>query len=154
MLLILYALLAVAPLFGIAWFLLQGSITTVDGLFMSLIFLAISGIFGMSALFELRTKLGGKGKIGSRSATSGPIRGATGNGSGNVHQGRVESVQFFESSVGQPNKSIVTLSNGPGSSRWLVFEGDLRNALPVGKKVEITSREAGDRKILLSVEYD
>ena len=65
----------------------------------------------------------------------------------------MESVQFFESSVGQPNKSIVTLSNGANSSRWLVFEGDLRNALPVGKRVEITSREDAGRKILLNVQY-
>jgi len=34
-----------------------------------------------------------------------------------------------------------------------VFEGDLRNALPVGKSVEITSREDAGRKILLNVNY-
>ena len=65
----------------------------------------------------------------------------------------MESVLFFESHIGQPNKSIVSLSNGETASRTLVFEGDLRNALPVGKRVEITSREDAGRKILLNVNY-
>ncbi len=46
-------LLAVLPLAGIAWFATSGNLTTVDGLFMSLILLTISGIFGMNALGEL-----------------------------------------------------------------------------------------------------
>lgn len=155
MLLIIYGLLALVPLLGIAWILLHGSLPphlpTVDDLFMSLIFLAISGIFGMTALFEFRTRLRGTGNM----ARKAPVRVATrGNSGANFEYGRVESVQFFESSVGQPNKSIVTLSDGADSSRWLVFEGDMRNALPVGKKVEITSREDAGRRILLNVEYD
>jgi hypothetical protein len=42
------------PLAGIAWILTAGSITTVDGMFMSLILLALSGIFFFNALCELR----------------------------------------------------------------------------------------------------
>src|SRR6266581_4410747 len=109
MLLIISIVLAIIPLLGIAWILSQGLALTVDNLFMSLILLAMSAIFGMSVFLELH--------------------------------------------IGQPNKSIVSLSNGETASRTLVFEGDLRNALPVGKRVEITSREDAGRKILLNVNY-
>ena len=154
MLLIIYALLALVPLLGIVWVLSHGSFPpTVDDLFTSLIFGLMSAIFVLSALFELRrgkattTK---SSKIGSGVAHRAQ---AAGNSS-QVEQGRVENVLFFESQTGEPNKSIVTLSDGPGASRWLVFEGDVRNALPVGKKVEITSRQDAGRKILLDVQYD
>lgn len=155
MLLITYGLLATAPLLGIVWILMRGSITTVDGLFTSLICAAISVIFAASAFFELRS-----GRLGSTAAKQAgsparAVRGGTArNSSGSDReQGRVESVLFYESNVGQPNTSIVTLSNGPGSSKWLVFDGDLRNALPVGKRVEIVSRDDEGRKILLDVQY-
>ena len=149
MLLIIYGLLATVPLLGIVWILLRGSITTVDGLFTSLICAAISAIFAASAFFELRSR-----KLGSSSAARAVRAGAGRDSSGSGReQGRVESVLFYESSIGQPNTSIVTLSKGPGSSKWLVFEGDLRNALPVGKRVEIVSRDDEGRKILLDVQY-
>jgi hypothetical protein len=35
----------------------------------------------------------------------------------------------------------------------LVLEGDLRNALPVGQKVEITYRKAGGYNVLVNVNY-
>ena len=44
------------PLAGIAWILLAGSITTVDGMFMSLILLTLSGIFFLNVLMELRDR--------------------------------------------------------------------------------------------------
>lgn len=55
--------------------------------------------------------------------------------------------------MGQPNKSIVTLSNGSKSSQMLVFEGDMRNALPVGRRVEITFRKDGGHNVLVDVVY-
>jgi hypothetical protein len=58
-------------------------------------------------------------------------------------------VEFFEAHVGQPNKSVVTMSNGAGASRTLVLEGDLRNRLPAGKKMEFVYREEdGIRKVV------
>ena len=48
--------LAVLPLGGIAWFIASGNLTTVDGLFMSLILLTISGIFALNALGELHAR--------------------------------------------------------------------------------------------------
>ncbi len=46
--------LGIVPLAGIAWILLAGSITTVDGTFMSLILLTLSGIFFLNVFWELR----------------------------------------------------------------------------------------------------
>jgi uncharacterized membrane protein len=52
--LLLSIVLALLPLGGIVWIFLAGSITTVDGLFMSLILLTLSGIFFLNAFWECR----------------------------------------------------------------------------------------------------
>ena len=49
-------LFGIVPLAGIAWILIAGSITTVDGMFMSLILLTLSGIFFLNAFLELRDR--------------------------------------------------------------------------------------------------
>jgi hypothetical protein len=54
MTLILSLLLIVLPLVGVAWTLMNGMITTVDGLFMSLILLTLSGVFALNGWWELR----------------------------------------------------------------------------------------------------
>jgi hypothetical protein len=46
-------ILGLIPLAGIAWIFVAGSITTVDGLFMSLILLTLSGIFFFNVFCEL-----------------------------------------------------------------------------------------------------
>ena len=46
-------LLGSIPLAGIAWIIVTRGLTTVDGLFMSLILLTLSGIFFLNALLEL-----------------------------------------------------------------------------------------------------
>lgn len=145
MLLLTSLLLALVPLLGIAWILVSGTLTTVDGLFMSLILLAMSGILGLNALYELRKP---------RSAGAQPIQTQSRAVSGGlVQKGKVESVEFYESHVGQPNKSIVKLWQASSSSRMLVFEGDMRNALPVGQRVEITFRKQSGYNELLNVSY-
>lgn len=48
--------LALVPLAGIVWIAAAGTITTVDGLFMSLILLSLSGIFSLNAFWELRDR--------------------------------------------------------------------------------------------------
>jgi hypothetical protein len=147
MMLVMSLLLAFIPLLGIVWIVVYGSITTVDGLFMSLILLAMSSILGMNAVFELRKKTtassAGRQGFGSPRSTS----------SGLVQRGRVESVVFYESNVGEPNKSIVTLANGSISPHLMVFEGDMRNALPAGQKVEITFRRQDGHNVLVNVNY-
>ena len=50
--------LGLIPLAGIAWIIASGTITTVDGLFESLIMLSLSGVFFLNAFWELR----GRGK--------------------------------------------------------------------------------------------
>jgi len=54
MMLLLSIVLAVLPLFGIAWAVVNGTITTVDGLFLSLILLALSTVFFLNAFLEIR----------------------------------------------------------------------------------------------------
>ncbi len=46
----------VAPLAGIAWIIVAGSITSVDGLFMSLILLSLSGIFLLNLFWEMQDR--------------------------------------------------------------------------------------------------
>jgi hypothetical protein len=145
MVMLLSFVLALVPLLGVVWIVLYGSPLTVDGLFTSLILLAMSGILGMNVLLEVRKRRGTSTK--GKSATARTTR------DGLVQSGRVESVQFFESNVGEPNKSVVTLSDGAKSSNMLILEGDMRNALPVGQKVEVTFRKHSGHNVLLNVNY-
>ena len=49
-------LFCLAPVAGIAWILMAGSITSVDGLFMTLILLSLSGVFFLNAIWELQDR--------------------------------------------------------------------------------------------------
>jgi len=60
MMLVLSVVLGLVPLLGVAWIALHGSITTVDGLFMSLILLTLSGVLFLSAFLDLRERLKAK----------------------------------------------------------------------------------------------
>jgi hypothetical protein len=151
MVLVISLFLALLPLLGIVYIVVFGSLTTVDGLFMSLILLSISAILGLNALMELR-----KGKSAfapRRSALATRPAGPVSDGSRLKTRGTVKEVVFFESNVGQPNKSIVTLSDGGGSSQTLALEGDVRNALPVGQTLEITLRKEAGKNVLVDVNY-
>jgi hypothetical protein len=147
MVLLLLLLLATIPLLGVVWIAASGSLVpqpTVDALFTSLILLATSGIFGATALFELRRYLAGSG------------RGLAANPrllSGLIRRGRVRDVTFYEADVGQPNKSIVTLAEDGRSAETLVLSGDARNALPVGQKVQIVLRKQDGQNVLVEVQY-
>jgi hypothetical protein len=54
--LILSILFGILPLLGIVWVLMSGTLSTVDGLFMSLILLTLSGVFFLNAFLELRSQ--------------------------------------------------------------------------------------------------
>jgi len=54
MMLLISVVLGILPLLGIVWTILNGTITTVDGLFMSLILLTLSGLFFLNAFLECR----------------------------------------------------------------------------------------------------
>ena len=152
MLLIISVVLAVIPLLGIVWILVNGTVTTVDGLFMSLILLAMSGIFALSAAIEFPRAR----RAAAIRATSGlgpAIQGLSISGAGGAAlRGMVQSVQFFEAPVGQPNKSVVVISNGQSAFRTLVLEGDLRNRLPMGKRMDLIIGDDNGRKKLLAAE--
>ncbi|MBZ5721291.1 MAG: hypothetical protein LAO03_13005 [Acidobacteriia bacterium] len=150
MMLVISLILALVPLLGIVWVVLAGTVTTVDGLFMSLILLAMSGILFLNALLELRKgKSGGGDKAGASGFRSSSVTVA----GGQVQRGKVQSVEFYESNVGQPNSSVVVLSNGGSAQRMLVVQGDVRNALPVGQKVEVTLRKDNGNNVLVNVNY-
>jgi hypothetical protein len=57
--------LGLIPLAGIAWTIISGTITTVDGLFMTLILLTLSGVFFLNAYWEMRDR----GLVGKKSST-------------------------------------------------------------------------------------
>jgi uncharacterized membrane protein len=56
MMLALSLVLGILPLAGVVWTLMNGMITTVDGLFMSLILLVLSGTFMLNVYWELRDR--------------------------------------------------------------------------------------------------
>jgi hypothetical protein len=57
MMLVLSIVLGIVPLMGVAWIALKASVTTVDGLFMSLILLTLSGILFLNAFLDIRGRL-------------------------------------------------------------------------------------------------
>jgi hypothetical protein len=56
MMLVLSVVFGLVPLAGIAEIVIHGSLTTVDGLFMSLILLALSGLLFLNASLEARKR--------------------------------------------------------------------------------------------------
>ncbi len=56
MMLVISIVLGIVPLLGIAWTIATGTVTTVDGLFMSLILLTLSAVFFLNAFWELRDR--------------------------------------------------------------------------------------------------
>jgi len=58
--------LGILPLLGVVWMVTNGMITTVDGLFMSLILLTLSGIFMLNAYWEMRDM----GMLGKKKAAA------------------------------------------------------------------------------------
>jgi ABC-type enterochelin transport system permease subunit len=56
MMLVLSIVIGLIPLVGIAWTVENGMIATVDGLFMSIIMLALSGILFLNVVLEARKK--------------------------------------------------------------------------------------------------
>jgi hypothetical protein len=152
MLLIVSAMLAVVPLLGIVWVVMNRSITTVDGLFFSLILLSISGIFGLNAMWEFQRQRRRAAWFKQHPEARQQLAAMSDAELAGILRGRVERVQFYEALVGQPNKSVVYLSNASGA-KMIVLEGDLRNRLPAGKRVEISYREENGSRQLLSADY-
>jgi hypothetical protein len=56
MMLVISIVMGIVPLLGIVWTIVTGTLTTVDGLFMSLILLTLSAVFFLNAYWELRDR--------------------------------------------------------------------------------------------------
>ena len=63
-------LLGLIPLAGIGWIVVSGTLTTVDGLFESIIMLSISGVFFLNVFWELRDR----GILGKSKAEPAPAK--------------------------------------------------------------------------------
>jgi hypothetical protein len=70
MMLSLSLVLGILPLLGVVFTLLNGMITTVDGLFMSLILLTLSAVFMLNAYWEMRDS----GMLGKKTAAIAPAK--------------------------------------------------------------------------------
>lgn len=150
MLTAIYSLLALVPLLGITWIAVFGSPFTVDGLFMSLILITMSGVVGTTGLYHIwKLKLSRRWAAASGMGRA-PMQAIV---DSLLQSGRVQTVQFFEAPVGVSNKSVVTLLSAPNALQTLVFEGDMRNALPVGQKVRVSFRKEAGLNVLLNVSY-
>jgi uncharacterized membrane protein len=66
MILVISLVLGILPLVGVALTLINGMITTVDGLFMSLILLTLSAVFMLNAYWEMRDM----GMLGKKKAAA------------------------------------------------------------------------------------
>ncbi len=150
--LILSVVLCLLPLVGIALIVTTDWMTTVDGLFTSLILLAMSGIFALGAFLEFRSTHAPAAKTKSPGGSPVSFGGPRGDGV-RRERGLVETVLFYEAQVGQPDKSLVVLKDGASGERVIAFEGDLRNLLPTGKRVEILCQPRGKFDSALEVQY-
>jgi hypothetical protein len=70
MMLVLSLVLGILPLVGVVWTLMNGLISTVDGMFMSLILLTLSGTFMLNAYWEMRDQ----GMIGKKKALAPAVK--------------------------------------------------------------------------------
>jgi hypothetical protein len=70
MMLALSLVLGILPLIGVVLTLMNGMITTVDGLFMSLILLTLSATFMLNVYWELRDR----GVVGKKKVVTAPAK--------------------------------------------------------------------------------
>lgn len=173
LLLTISALLALLPLLGVVYILVSGGLLTVDGLFTSLILLALSGIFGLDALWEARdrgllpflrkkqpaaaaagapaTKPASKSAAYAVGAAYAP---AAKNPDGTQTEvGVVENIELYEGHVGEPDRSLVTFRQNGGPARPVMFSGNLLFRLRPGKRVRITYRNSLQGRELVDWEY-
>jgi hypothetical protein len=153
--LLISVVLGLIPLAGVAYIVFQGGVLTVDGLFTSLILLAMSGIFFLNAGLELWRQRSAQVAASKAAAVAAPqpvIKAGLPAGSTLTESGEVMDLSYFEAPVGQPNKSLVTFRpNGASSAHIVVFTGDVRNVLPRGKRVTITYTATPEGNTLVAV---
>ncbi len=172
-------LLAIIPLIGIALIIVGGMLFTVDGLFMTLILLAISGAFFFNVLLELRrmglvpflAKPAAAPATPSRAATASaganrpaseihaaaeppPVVWIAAAGETQTKTGVVERVDFYESGVGSSDKSLVYFRTDKNAApQLLTILGDVRNQLLPHKRVTMTLRADEGGASVLAIDY-
>ncbi len=171
LMLLLSLVLGLIPLIGIALIAVGGWIATVDGLFTSLILAAISGVFFLNALLEVRAlglppflkpkpKEGAGATAGSASrataarAPSGPPAPPPPTAANGVvtESGVVEGVRLYEMPVGYADRSLVSFrADGSPASRSMVFCGNVQH-LRAGRKIRISYKPSPDGNQLLAWE--
>ena len=147
-------LLTTAPLAGVGWILLRTSIFTVDSLFTILILLTMSGVFSLDLLLEFYHRfLKGAGAPAKQLPVTAPPSGVAA-GETRTEVGTVQSIQYFEAAVGQPNKSLVAFCpDGASSAYLLTLCGNVQSQLQTGRRLQLTYRTAADCHTLLSWNY-
>ena len=160
MLFLLSLALATLPLLGIAYIVLMSdsvtALLTVDNLFTAIMLGLMSAVFGLDVLLTLkengwRPPLGKWAPPKPVSAAGEPMLTRSG---AYVDSGVVESVGYFESTVGQPNRLVLTLRDNGSKPRVLVFHGDLRDQFPVGRKIAIKYRTEEEALTLLERRFE
>ncbi|MGE0405115.1 MAG: hypothetical protein AB7O65_02370 [Candidatus Korobacteraceae bacterium] len=153
--------LTILPLLGIVYIAVSSpslvALATVDNLFTAIMLATMSGIFGLDVLLALKEN-GWRPPLGKfKPATAATVHGQpvmmTRSGAV-LESGIVESVGYFESTVGQPNRLVLTLRDNGTKPRVLVFNGDLRDQFPVGRRVAIKYRPEEEANTLLERRYE
>ncbi|HZQ91599.1 MAG TPA: hypothetical protein VFA60_07385 [Terriglobales bacterium] len=149
-------LLAFLPILGVVYIIFSGDTRlsdltmTVDGLFTIIILLSISAVFGLNALLDLHSS--GLVRIPGLKAPEIVASYTTRDGL-KVEKGMVRELSFYESSVGQQNKTIVDfLPDGAKAPRLIAFLGNVRDQLPVGARLAITYRADPEGNVLVDRE--
>lgn len=163
-------LLGLLPLLGIAFMLYNGWLETVDGLFMSLILLTLSGVFFLDVFLDLRrrglvplpgwaqapapaTSAASAGNVSGAPRARAALMVAAGpalDGAQRV-SGILESVKYYEAPIGTSDRTVALLQESADAVRMLIFAGDVRPKLLAGRRVTLVYTGAPSELLLLGV---
>jgi hypothetical protein len=172
-------LLGIIPLIGVALIVLAGMLFTTDGLFMTLILLAISGAFFFNVFLEVRrmglvpflAKPAAAPSTTARAASASaagnrplseihaasqppPVVWSAAAGETQTKTGVVERVEFYEAGVGSSDKSLVYFRTDKNAApQLLTILGDVRNQLTPHKRVTVTLRADEGGASVLAIDY-
>ncbi len=148
-------LLAVLPLAGVAYVATSGGLFTVDGLFMILMLLSISAVFGINALLEARQAglvpfLKAPASAEAKATSTGAVAAQSGVQS---ETGLIRDLQFFESHVGEQNKTVVEfVPDGSEHAKYISFLGNVRDQLAPGTRARLSYRIGPEGAVLVARE--
>jgi hypothetical protein len=160
-------LLAAIPVALVVYLAFTGDIGipphwTVDGLFMTLILLTISGILALNAVLEANARglihLPGLGSHTGATAGGGTavIPGTrTANTAGlTTEVGVIEHVDYFDAPIGQSNKSFVQIrSKGEKTPHTVVLLGNVRGLLIPGRRMQLAYKPGEGGATLVSFDF-